>query len=613
MNIGFVAGGLTLRGTDINLYNYAHYNEKILGNKSIIICMPYDYHKKHFKNEDVVLESYTKFSSRFDIEYYYSPSDIEDIVKKNNIDVLFIEKFGLKNDGLVFNYCKTIIHAVFSTAEPHGDLYCPISDTVNKLHKTNFPVLPNMVDVYDTNEDLRDELNIPKDAIVFGSYSGAGEYNIDFIKQAVSDIAVNTKYSNIYFIYLNILKFGPDSSRLKFLPGTADMYYKRKFINTCNAMLYGRKNGETFGLACAEFSVCNKPIIGCTGCHDDAHEQILGDNLIKISNYNDVFEVITNWSKYDKDVSNNKYKEFNPYNVIHQFQAYLLKLYNPSFEIIKNNLNEKYLIYPDDYIGDCIKKYGRFSPTEITFLEKYIKDDDNIIEGGANIGSHTIPLAKLNTRGKVFCFEPQVDIYTTLKLNITLNKCKNVVSYRYALGNSNDIIRYNMSTAINKNNRGGFSIPSNNSLGANSYLIIKSITDFTDIYSLNHIKLIKLDIEGYEPIVLKTMTDLIMKHRPILFIEYNNKTFFEIVSIIKPLNYTLFYFNTLVSQYNQFAGKQDNTVQQCDVNIVCFPNDKEFDIPTYLIKVENENYPRLDCFVSYNDVTNNKPLYNSIF
>ena len=183
MNIGFLAGGgLSLRGTEINLFNYANYNEKILGNKSIIITKSYEYLVSTKRNTpDIKPEAYKKFSDRFEIEYFYSPSDVEDIVKKHNIDVLFIEKFGLKSDGLVFNCCKTIIHAVFSTAEPHGDLYAPISDTVNMLYETNFPVLPNMIDVYDTSDDLRDELCIPKDAIVFGSYSGADEYNINFI------------------------------------------------------------------------------------------------------------------------------------------------------------------------------------------------------------------------------------------------------------------------------------------------------------------------------------------------------------------------------------------------------------------------------------------------
>ena len=41
--IVFYDNNLTLRGTSIALYNYADYNEKILGNKSIIIAKPDDF------------------------------------------------------------------------------------------------------------------------------------------------------------------------------------------------------------------------------------------------------------------------------------------------------------------------------------------------------------------------------------------------------------------------------------------------------------------------------------------------------------------------------------------------------------------------------------------
>ena len=38
----FYDNNLTLRGTSVALYNYADYNEKILGNKSIIMAKPDD-------------------------------------------------------------------------------------------------------------------------------------------------------------------------------------------------------------------------------------------------------------------------------------------------------------------------------------------------------------------------------------------------------------------------------------------------------------------------------------------------------------------------------------------------------------------------------------------
>ena len=31
--------------------------------------------------------------------------------------------------------------------------------------------------------------------------------------------------------------------------------FKKKFINTCDAMIYGRSLGESFGLSCGEFAI----------------------------------------------------------------------------------------------------------------------------------------------------------------------------------------------------------------------------------------------------------------------------------------------------------------------------------------------------------------------
>ncbi len=324
--IGFISNKLTLRGTEVNLYDYADFSEILLGYKSIIITRPFEY-VSIVSPMDVTSIAYDKFKNRFQIEYYIEPVEINEIVKKNNIDILFIEKSGSPSDGLVFDCCKTIIHTIFTTLEPHGDIYAPISDSLNKKFNTNYPVLPNIVRTYDTKEDLKNELNIPSNALVFGCYAGFNEYNYqDVISAVINVINDDKKYSNIYFIYMNIKKFGPESDRLKFLPGTADMKYKRKFINTCDAMLYARTDGETFGLACGEFSICNKPVIAWSGSDSKAHEEILGDDMIKFNTYEEVYDIITNWDKYNKDVSNNGYKNFKPVPVMKIFSKCVVNL-----------------------------------------------------------------------------------------------------------------------------------------------------------------------------------------------------------------------------------------------------------------------------------------------
>jgi protein tyrosine phosphatase (PTP) superfamily phosphohydrolase (DUF442 family) len=325
MRIGFLVNQITIRGDCVNLYDYAHYNETILGNESIIISRPYEEMirlQSRFCDQD----TYKKFADRFKLEYYIHPVHIQGIVERNKIDVLFIEKAGSSTDGLVFDFCKTIIHAVFTTKEPHGTLYSSISDSLNKICETSVPVLPYMVRVYDTQETLHEELQIPKDALVFGSYGGKECYSLEYVKQAVRDIVNSGQHPNIYFIYMYHDPFMASHPNVRFLPGSTDMKRKRMFINTCDAMLYAREGGETFGLATGEFSLCDKPVIARSKEHSCAHIDILGSDLIGHSSYEEVYKIITNWDTYKKDVSQNGYKHYTPECVMEIFKEALAKL-----------------------------------------------------------------------------------------------------------------------------------------------------------------------------------------------------------------------------------------------------------------------------------------------
>jgi len=58
INTAFLSNKLTLRGTTVAIFDYADYNEKILGNKSIITTRDYE----KIKNEwDVDIKAYEKF------------------------------------------------------------------------------------------------------------------------------------------------------------------------------------------------------------------------------------------------------------------------------------------------------------------------------------------------------------------------------------------------------------------------------------------------------------------------------------------------------------------------------------------------------------------------
>ena len=325
MKIAFLSNKLTLRGTEVAMYDYADYNETLLGNKSIIISRDIN---KHFYERDIHPEAYEKFRNRFPLFYYENIQDIENIIEKEKIDLLYVIKAGNK-DHLITKKCKTFMHCVFNTKEPHGDFYIPISEQVNEISNTNYPIFPHMIRVFDTDENLRTELNIPKDATVFGSISGADEFTIDYIIETVKEISSNPLYDNIYFVFVNIIPFAPMTKRLIFIQGTTNMDIKRRFINTCDAMLYGRKDGESFGLCIGEFSVCNKPVISIKRSDVknfcDFHFKTLKDDIIIHNNKTELVDILTNFGKYNKDVSNNGYKKYTPEYVMNIFKNIIEK------------------------------------------------------------------------------------------------------------------------------------------------------------------------------------------------------------------------------------------------------------------------------------------------
>lgn len=316
--IGFLSNKLTLRGTEVAMYDYADFNETILQNKSIIISRDYNKIAHEF---DVSLDAYNKFHARFTVEYYATQTDIDAIIEKHGLTHLYVMKFGTF-DGLISTKCKNLIHCVFVTTEPHGEVYSAISEDVNRLFGTTYPVVPYMVRNHETTEDLRVSLNIPQDAIVFGRHGGVETFDIPFVYEAVRRIVEDR--DDVYFLFMNTNVFH-HHPRIIYLQGTTDMEYKRKFINTCDALIHARHGGETFGLVCGEFATALKPVITYSGSKERNHLTVLGDKAILYHDYDSVYNVLSKFQKGDNNMESNGFLYYNPKNVMQIFDNIYLK------------------------------------------------------------------------------------------------------------------------------------------------------------------------------------------------------------------------------------------------------------------------------------------------
>lgn len=311
MKVAFLTNHISYGGTEVALYDYAHFNETLLGNTSIVLTR--DFRSTHG-------EIYEKFNTRFPVFYITTPQDIDRIVIEQKVDWLYIIKSG-EVDWFFSTKCKTIVHCVFTTRFPHGTVYCGISETLNQLHTTHVPVLPHMIHIPFHTESFRDELALGN-ATVIGRYGSYDSFDIPFVRETVIRLA--NEDPTLIFLFMNTQPF-VEHPRVRFLPRTTDLSVKRKFINTCDVMLHARSRGETFGLSCGEFAVCEKPILTYAYSPEQAHIQTLGNKALVYTDATSLKELVqtTRWKQVD--MTQNGYMEYTPEKVMKLFQTLIEK------------------------------------------------------------------------------------------------------------------------------------------------------------------------------------------------------------------------------------------------------------------------------------------------
>jgi hypothetical protein len=318
MKIAFHVGHLNLRGTTVALYDFARFNRSLLKNESIILAN---------KNDD--LSDRARFESLFPVFLYDQPSEIDAILKRENVDAIYWLK-EWRNDGLLSKTAKNLVHCISGGYDPHGDVYAYISKWSSDFYAGGkAPYVPLIVDLPPAKGNLRAELGIPAGATVFGRHGGASQFSIRFVRRAVIKTARRRK--NVYFLFLNTNRFNrrwPNKNlrNIIYLPPTVDPGRKVAFINTCDAMLHGREQGEAFGLAVAEFLHQDRPVMTWDSCREMAHvADLLRGKAILYHDYKDVYCILNEFKPLPRDGAYKaQVEEFQPEAVMEKFKKVFL-------------------------------------------------------------------------------------------------------------------------------------------------------------------------------------------------------------------------------------------------------------------------------------------------
>ncbi len=335
MNIAFYLDEMNFRGVANSTYNYALNNENLLRNNSIIF-----YNKKNKANKKEVIN---KFKKKFKIYGISKFSEIDSYKEKLKIEYLYTQKSGNK-DNWSSHKIKTIIHAVYPQKlnQLHGYKFAYISEWLSTCFSNKkIPFIPYIVETKKIQNNFKKEFKIKNTDTVFGCHGGESSFDMKFSQKAVLNVAKKRK--NIYFLFLNINKFC-NHPQIIFLKGTADEKRKKLFINTCDAMIYGRSLGESFGLACGEFILENKSVISYKYNRHRSHEHNINKRFFyEYGSYNDLCKLLLNFKKTKNRITiDSKYKNYKAATVMKIFNKVFLSNKAPNnISIIDHFLNLK--------------------------------------------------------------------------------------------------------------------------------------------------------------------------------------------------------------------------------------------------------------------------------
>ena len=183
----------------------------------------------------------------------------------------------------------------------------------------------------------------------------------------------------------------------------------------------------------------------------------------------------------------------------------------------------------DEQVGHSqwLLDHGNVSTVETLYCHEAIKEISNpiIFDIGANIGTFTTWMAKAFPEGKVYCFEPQREVFKMLCGNASINNLYNVYPYNVALGKENNKIEFEEPNYFQKNDFGTFSLVEDVITEKTNNKIVVQVNTldwFLEYYNIPKVHLLKIDVEGMDIDVLMGATKTIQKHFPIIFIEHSD-------------------------------------------------------------------------------------------
>ena len=211
----------------------------------------------------------------------------------------------------------------------------------------------------------------------------------------------------------------------------------------------------------------------------------------------------------------------------------------------------------DIYIGRSLDLYGEFSEGEVHFFGQVLQPGMVAIDVGANIGCHTVFMAKrVGPGGAVIALEPQRIIHQMLCANVDLNRLLNVRALHAAAGAED----------------GGIAVPDiDYGMEGKDGKQVRVAT--IDGLALPACHLLKADVEGMEADVIRGATETIKAHCPALYVENDRREKSpDLIELLLGLDCRLYWHFTRLFYPDNFQGEAENVFGEViSMNMIGMP------------------------------------------
>jgi len=167
--------------------------------------------------------------------------------------------------------------------------------------------------------------------------------------------------------------------------------------------------------------------------------------------------------------------------------------------------------------------YGAYTPSELSVLDRvarYLRRQGRpvvYLDIGANVGHHILFMSGLADR--IYGFDPNRTVLERAREMIALNGIPNTMLYEIALGDRDETRAYFPPSTANEGS-GSFlpDWPSKNSRSSIP-LVVRKADEFLAEQGIADVGVVKIDVEGFEPAVLRGLKSVFERDRPFILLE----------------------------------------------------------------------------------------------